>query len=37
MNQTKLKSNKIVIIGDTNVGKTCIIERLINNTFGNTK
>ena len=37
MNQTKLKSNKIVIIGDTNVGKTCIIERLINNKFGNTK
>ena len=37
MKQKNSKSNKIVIIGDTNVGKTCIIERLINNTFGNTK
>ena len=37
MKQKNLKSNKIVIIGDTNVGKTCIIERLINNSFGNTK
>ena len=37
MKQKNLKSNKIVIIGDTNVGKTCIIERLINNSFGNIK
>ena len=37
MSILKKTSNKIVIIGDTNVGKTCIIERLINNKFGNTK
>ena len=31
------KPNKVVIIGDSNVGKTCIIERLIHNSFEVTK
>lgn len=31
------KANKVVIIGDSSVGKTCIIERLIKNTFIETK
>ena len=31
------KPNKVALIGDANVGKTCIIERLIKKSFGNTK
>lgn len=31
------KPYKVVIIGDSNVGKTCIIERFINNSFDITK
>lgn len=27
---------KVILIGDSSVGKTCIIQRLINNTFGET-
>lgn len=37
MSKIENKKNKIVIIGDSNVGKTCIIERLINNSFDETK
>jgi Ras-related protein Rab-5C len=31
------KPSKVVIIGDSNVGKTCIIERFIHNTFEKTQ
>jgi len=31
------KPSKVVIIGDSNVGKTCIIQRFINNSFENTQ
>jgi len=36
-NIKKNKSHKIVIIGDTNVGKTSILDMFIENKFGNTK
>lgn len=31
------KANKVVIIGDSNVGKTCIIQRFISNSFVTSK
>ena len=31
------RKNKVVLIGDSNVGKTCILERLIKNSFESTK
>ena len=31
------KPNKVVIIGDSNVGKTCIIERYVDDHFGDTQ
>ena len=33
---SKQKANKVVIIGDSSVGKTCIIQRYITNTFKST-
>ena len=33
----KEKPNKVVIIGDSNVGKTCLIERYCENRFGDTQ
>lgn len=33
---SKPKANKVVIIGDSSVGKTCIIQRYITNTFKST-
>lgn len=33
----KEKPNKVVIIGDSNVGKTCLIERYCENKFGDTQ
>ena len=33
----KQKPNKIALIGDANVGKTCLIQRLKYKSFGNTK
>jgi len=35
--QKRKKPSKVVIIGDSNVGKTCIIERFIHNTFESTQ
>ena len=36
-NNKRIKSQKIVLIGDSNVGKTSIVDQFIDNKFGETK
>ena len=33
----KDKANKVAIIGDSNVGKTCVIDRICEDKFGDSK